>query len=122
MRWGLQNGNALIPRASSESHLRSNMDALNWELSPEEFEALSSFKFQVAASPTVGRPNILELLDRHSLLDLSIEWPLPYGEWHATHDHKRKVHHHRWSPLSREGVKGLALRALCPQRLQWNNV
>ena len=48
MRWGLQHGTAVIPRASSESHLRSNLEALDWELPSEDYKALSSFEFQVS--------------------------------------------------------------------------
>ena len=54
VRWGLQHGTAVIPRASSEAHLRSNLGALDWELPQEDFEALSSFEFQVGTSHRVA--------------------------------------------------------------------
>lgn len=46
MRWGIQHGTSVIPKASSESHLRSNLDVLNWELSKDDFHAISSIKIQ----------------------------------------------------------------------------
>jgi Aldo/keto reductase family len=47
IRWALQNGTSVIPKASSEAHLRSNLEVLNWELSPEDFKELSSIEYQV---------------------------------------------------------------------------
>ena len=47
VRWALQHGTVVIPKASSESHLRSNLEALDWELPQEDYKALSSLKFQV---------------------------------------------------------------------------
>ena len=46
VRWGIQHGTSVIPKASSEPHLRSNLDVLNWELSKDDFKAISSIKFQ----------------------------------------------------------------------------
>ena len=48
VRWGIQHGTSVIPKASSEPHLRSNLDVLNWELSKDDFKAISSIKFQVS--------------------------------------------------------------------------
>jgi diketogulonate reductase-like aldo/keto reductase len=47
VRWALQHGTSVIPKASSESHMRSNLDVLNWPLPEDDFKALSSLKFQV---------------------------------------------------------------------------
>lgn len=47
VRWALQHGTIVIPKASSEAHLRSNLEALDWELPQEDMKALSSLKFQV---------------------------------------------------------------------------
>lgn len=47
VRWGIQHGTSVIPKASSEAHLRSNLDILNWEIPKDDFKALSSLKFQV---------------------------------------------------------------------------
>jgi diketogulonate reductase-like aldo/keto reductase len=50
VRWALQHGTSVIPKASSEEHLRSNLDALQWELPTPEFKALSSIPYQVRPS------------------------------------------------------------------------
>ena len=47
VRWALQHGTSVIPKASSEEHLRSNLEALQWELPQAEFKALSSVAYQV---------------------------------------------------------------------------
>ena len=47
MRWALQHGTSVIPKASSEDHLRSNLDALQWELPEKEYSAVSSIAYQV---------------------------------------------------------------------------
>lgn len=49
VRWGIQHGTSVIPKASSESHLHSNLDVLNWELSKDDFHAISSIKIQARA-------------------------------------------------------------------------
>lgn len=36
LRWLIQKGMAVIPKASSKAHLRENMDVFEWALSPEE--------------------------------------------------------------------------------------
>ncbi|BDA44611.1 Aldo-keto reductase family 4 member C10 [Coccomyxa sp. Obi] len=54
VRWGIQHGTSVIPKASSESHLRSNLDVLNWELSKDDFHAISSIKIQARARMVDG--------------------------------------------------------------------
>ena len=54
VRWALQHGTVVIPKASSESHLRSNLEALDWELPQEEYKELSSLKFQVGVRTLHG--------------------------------------------------------------------
>ena len=44
LRWGLQKGTVVIPKASSEEHLRENMDIFDWSLSPEDEEKLDNIK------------------------------------------------------------------------------
>ena len=56
VRWALQHGTAVVPRASGEAHLRSNLGALDWELPPEDFQALSSFEFQAGGTLAIS-PN-----------------------------------------------------------------
>ena len=57
VRWALQHGTAVVPRASGEAHLRSNLEALDWELPLEDFQALSSFEFQVGSTARAPVPS-----------------------------------------------------------------
>lgn len=38
IRWAIQNGTSVIPKATGVSHIQGNLDALNFELTPEEFQ------------------------------------------------------------------------------------
>ncbi|MGD9497917.1 MAG: aldo/keto reductase, partial [Armatimonadota bacterium] len=40
LRWLLQHEMIVIPKASTEEHLRENLDILEWELSPEQDERI----------------------------------------------------------------------------------
>jgi diketogulonate reductase-like aldo/keto reductase len=40
LRWLLQKGAVVIPKASSVEHLRANMDMDGWELSPQDMQAI----------------------------------------------------------------------------------
>ena len=40
IRWAIQNGTSVIPKATGVSHIQGNLEALNFELSKEEFEVL----------------------------------------------------------------------------------
>jgi len=42
LRWLLEKGAVVIPKASSEEHLKENMDLDGWELSSEDIEAIDS--------------------------------------------------------------------------------
>ncbi|MDP6671118.1 MAG: aldo/keto reductase [archaeon] len=42
LRWLVQKGLVVIPKASSESHLEENMQIFDWELSNEDVEAIDS--------------------------------------------------------------------------------
>eukprot|EP00884_Botryococcus_braunii_P000023 jgi/Botrbrau1/10020/Bobra.0012s0107.1 len=46
IRWAIQNKTSVIPKASSKSHLRSNLDVLSWELSAQDFKELSGLEYQ----------------------------------------------------------------------------
>ncbi|GAB4813893.1 hypothetical protein N2152v2_000939 [Parachlorella kessleri] len=46
LRWGVQRGCSVIPKSTSEDHLRSNLAVLDWELSEDDFEALNSLETQ----------------------------------------------------------------------------
>ncbi|KAL3131044.1 hypothetical protein ABBQ38_000362 [Trebouxia sp. C0009 RCD-2024] len=47
IRWAIQNGTSVIPKATGVSHIQGNLDALNFELTPEEFQAIGSLKLQM---------------------------------------------------------------------------
>ena len=38
IRWGLQHGTSVIPRAELDEHVVGNLDVLDWELSAEDYE------------------------------------------------------------------------------------
>ena len=40
LRWGVQRGTAIIPKISTEPHLRENFESTQFELSPEEMEKI----------------------------------------------------------------------------------
>ncbi|KAK9802610.1 hypothetical protein WJX73_002049 [Symbiochloris irregularis] len=42
IRWALQLGACVCPKAASHDHIKGILDVLKWELSPEQFEALCS--------------------------------------------------------------------------------
>jgi len=42
LRWGLQHGDSVIPKASSESHLRENSNIFDFQLSPEFMSQIDS--------------------------------------------------------------------------------
>jgi len=44
LRWLLQKGLIVIPKASSESHLRTNFDVFNWELTQDEMQQINNIK------------------------------------------------------------------------------
>ncbi|KAI7845264.1 hypothetical protein COHA_001306 [Chlorella ohadii] len=46
VRWALQHGTSVIPKSTSPARIRGNLAVLDWELSPEDYAALSSLPFQ----------------------------------------------------------------------------
>ena len=42
LRWLLQKGLIVIPKASSDAHLRENLDLFDWELTPEEMDTINN--------------------------------------------------------------------------------
>ena len=42
LRWLVQHGITVIPKSTSEAHLRENLDIFNWELTPEDMKAIDS--------------------------------------------------------------------------------
>ena len=50
IRWGIQRGTSTILKATTVSHLKSNLEAANWELPPEDYKALNFLGYQVCPS------------------------------------------------------------------------
>jgi len=46
LRWLVQKGNIVIPKASSEEHLLGNMDIFDWELDEEDMESIDKIESQ----------------------------------------------------------------------------
>ncbi|KAK9908006.1 hypothetical protein WJX75_001418 [Coccomyxa subellipsoidea] len=46
IRWGIQRGTSTILKATTVSHLKSNLEAANWELPPEDYKALNFLGYQ----------------------------------------------------------------------------
>jgi len=46
IRWALQHGTSVIPKSTSRTRIRSNLQVLDWELSPDDYAALSSLACQ----------------------------------------------------------------------------
>jgi diketogulonate reductase-like aldo/keto reductase len=44
LKWQIQRGIVVIPKASSEEHLRSNMDIFDWSLSDDEMDAITGIE------------------------------------------------------------------------------
>jgi diketogulonate reductase-like aldo/keto reductase len=42
LRWCMQKGAIVIPKAGSEEHLRENMDIFDWQLSEEDMKRIDS--------------------------------------------------------------------------------
>lgn len=40
IRWGLQHGSSVIPKATSKDHIVGNLDVLDWELKSEDYEVM----------------------------------------------------------------------------------
>lgn len=40
IKWGLQHGTSVIPKATSKDHVLGNLDVLDWELKSEDYEVV----------------------------------------------------------------------------------
>ncbi|DBA83694.1 hypothetical protein WJX77_001076 [Trebouxia sp. C0004] len=70
IRWAIQNGTSVIPKATGVSHIQGNLEALNFELSKDEFETISNLKTQMRmlvgaewTDPAGPYKNVIELWD-----------------------------------------------------------
>ena len=54
LRWLVQKGCIVIPKAGSETHLRENMDIFDWELPPEDEAAIDDIEeeYRLCVDPT----------------------------------------------------------------------
>ena len=41
IKWGLQHGTSVIPRAEIDEHVVGNLDVYDWQLSPTDYEVCS---------------------------------------------------------------------------------
>ena len=46
LRWGIQRGTSVIPKATSPERIRENFGALSFELSAQQMEQLSTLAYQ----------------------------------------------------------------------------
>lgn len=46
IRWALQRGTSVIPKSTSASRIRGNLDVLSWHIPEDDFQALSNLIFQ----------------------------------------------------------------------------
>jgi alcohol dehydrogenase (NADP+) len=47
IRWAIQRGTSVLPKSVTPSRILSNFDALDWELSPEQFNRLNTIEPQI---------------------------------------------------------------------------
>ena len=47
VRWALQHGTSVIPKSTNPSRIAGNLDVLDWELSPADYDLLSTMAFQM---------------------------------------------------------------------------
>ncbi len=62
LRWLVQQGMVVIPKASSEGHLKENMDVFDWSLSAEEMEQVSRLSERIREVNTFE--DLINLSDR----------------------------------------------------------
>ena len=53
IRWAIQNGTSVIPKATGESHIRGNLEALDFELTKEEMEVSTLSLSSATSDPAV---------------------------------------------------------------------
>jgi alcohol dehydrogenase (NADP+) len=47
IRWALQHGTSVIPKSTNPARIAGNLDVLDWELSPADYDLLSTMAFQM---------------------------------------------------------------------------
>ena len=58
LRWGIQRGFSVIPKATSPDRIRENFGALSFELSSEQMEKLSTLEYQVQCPAGLSGPEL----------------------------------------------------------------
>ena len=70
IRWAIQNGTSVIPKATGVSHIQGNLDALNFELSQEEFQVgmILSFSLSIhfGTHSRLGQSRVVDLHNSRS--------------------------------------------------------
>ena len=54
-------GPAVIPKATSPSHLRGNLDVVDWMLAPGDYDAISRLPYQACRRRDLGRADVMKL-------------------------------------------------------------
>ena len=69
IRWAIQNGTSVIPKATGVSHIQGNLDALNFELTQQEFQVDPTLAAHSALSAAWGHDCTLQSQPLSSLPD-----------------------------------------------------
>lgn len=73
LRWNLQHGSCVIPKSTNPSRIDENKGIWDWSLSKEDYDKLSSIKFQVQYS--LEKRNTLQEKLYFKLSEQSLEEP-----------------------------------------------
>ena len=55
IRWALQRGTSVLPKSANPGRIASNFDVLDWRLTPENQQALSSLPYRVSRLLLAGQ-------------------------------------------------------------------
>lgn len=55
IRWALQRGTSVLPKSAKPGRIASNFDVLDWQLTPEDQQALSSLPYRVSRLLRAGQ-------------------------------------------------------------------
>ena len=58
LRWGMQRGTSVIPKATSPDRIKENFGALSFELNAEQMEKLSVLDYQACTPPPTPLLNL----------------------------------------------------------------
>lgn len=58
LRWNVQHGSCVIPKSTKPQRIEENAGIWDWSLSKEDYDTLSSIKFQVSKPPRDDQSNL----------------------------------------------------------------